>query len=107
MNHNFWMAVLAMSLATYLSRSVTLAFFPDLPLPRLLRQGLPYVPVGVLAALVVPELLTPGGQALLPWANPNLLAGIVATVTALRTRSVPLTMLTGVVSVVIFRWWIG
>lgn len=107
MSPNFWVAVLAMSAATYLSRSVTLAFFPDLPLPRILRQGLPFVPVGVLAALVVPELLMPGGGMPLPWANPNLLAGIVATCIAVRTRSVPLTMLVGVVAVVFFRWWVG
>lgn len=107
MSHNFWMVVLAMSAATYLSRSVTLAFFPHLPLPRILQRGLPYIPAGVLAALVVPALLAPGGEILLPWTNPNLLAGTVAIVTASRTRSVPLTMLTGVISVVFFRWWIG
>lgn len=107
MRHDFLVAILAMSAATYLSRSLTLAFFPRLPLPRWLRRGLPYIPAGVLAAMVVPALLTPGGALLPPWANPNLLAGIVAFATALRTRNVPLTMLAGVVSVVIFRWWLG
>lgn len=93
--------------ATYLTRSVTLLIFPQLSLPPFLQRGLRYVPAGVLAALVLPALVAPGGVMLPPWANPNLLAGILAGAAALRTGSVPLTMLTGVASVLLFRWWLS
>lgn len=107
MRTDFWLAVFAMAGATYLTRSATLLLFPHLRLPHALQRGLRYVPAGVLAALVLPALVAPGGEILLPWANPNLLAGILAGAAALRTGSVPLTMLTGVVSVLLFRWWMG
>ncbi len=102
-NRDLWPAILAMAVATYLSRSLTLALFPGLPLPGPLLRGLRYVPAGILAALVAPALLTPGGHLALPWENPDLLAGVVAGVAAIRTRNSLLTMLSGVGAALLFR----
>lgn len=106
MSHSYLLAVVAMSIATYLSRSLTLAFLPNLPLPRILRSGLRYVPPGVIAALVVPQLIIPQGNFVYPWQNPDLLAGLVALVVALRTGNVLATVLMGVVTVAVLRRFI-
>ena len=107
MSHDVWPAIIAMAAATYLSRSLTLAWFPALPLPRLVQRGLRHIPAGVLVALVAPQILAPGGWLVLPWQNPDLLAGLLAAVTAFRTRSVPLTMLVAVVAALLLRRLLG
>jgi branched-subunit amino acid transport protein len=56
------------------------------------RRALRFVPPSVLAAIVLPELLIPGGTITLPLANARLAAGIVAVLVAWRTKNVFLTV---------------
>lgn len=107
MIRDVWPAILAMAAATYLSRCLTLAWFSSLPLPRAVERGLRHIPAGVLVALVAPQVLAPGGRVMVPWYNPDLLAGLLAAGTAFRTRSVPLTMLVGVVAALVLRRLMG
>lgn len=92
-----------MAAATYLSRALTVVFFPNLPLPGFVRKGFRHIPAAVIAALVVPSLVMPEGVPLLPWRNPDLLAGLIAAVTAVRTGSVPITLFAGVAAAALLR----
>jgi len=82
-----------MALATYFTRYAMIAILGR-ELPALLRRWLGYVPVAVLAALVAPAALAPGGRLEVgahAWA---VLAGAVI---AWRTRNVLCTILGGMV----------
>ncbi len=91
--------VVAMGLVTYLIRLVPIALFTRLKLPVWTQQTMRYVPTAVLAALIVPELLLPGGSLDISLGNARLLGGVVAIVVAWRTRNVLLTVVAGMVVV--------
>lgn len=90
-----WPIILAMGLLTYALRVSMIVVFGRIEIPILLRRALRFVPAAVLAAFVAPELLRPGGTLMLSLANPRLVAGIVASLVAWRSRSVSLTVVVG------------
>ncbi len=67
-------------------------------MPAWFRHGLRYVPPAVLAALITPELFSPGGSLDLSFGNERLLAGALAFLVAWRTRSTWLTIAAGMLA---------
>lgn len=88
---------LGMGLITYATR-LSLFLLPERVIlsPWLLR-ALRYVPAAVLSAIILPELLQPGGAFDLSLGNDRLLAGLAAMLVAWRTRNVFLTVGVGLV----------
>jgi branched-subunit amino acid transport protein len=60
-----------------------------------LERALRFVPVAVLVALIVPDLLQPPAVGATVPLNPRLPAGIVAAAVAWYTRNVTLTIVVG------------
>jgi len=92
--NRIWPTILIAGAGTYAMRASFLAFahrVATVPpaLARILRQ----IPPAVLAAIVLPALLRPGGH--LDLFQPRIVAGIVSALVAWRTRSVALTLLVG------------
>jgi branched-subunit amino acid transport protein len=92
---SWWPALLAAGLLTFLVRLSFIALLGRVEMPRLLARALRFVPAAVLTAIIVPELLVRGGALDVSLGNLRLLAGLVATGVALRSRSVPLTIASG------------
>lgn len=89
-----WTAILLAGAGTYALRASFLAAARRLvDLPPLTERILRQIPPAVLAALVVPALVRPGGEFDL-W-QPRLLAGVVAALVSWRTRNIALTLVTG------------
>lgn len=89
-----WLTIVLAGLGTYLLRASFLAFAGRLvDVPPLAQRVLRQIPPAVLAALVVPALVRPGGDFDL-W-QPRLLAGVVAAFISWRTRNVGLTLVVG------------
>lgn len=89
-----WFAIVVAGAGTYAMRASFLAVahrMAEVPpgLARLLRQ----IPPAALAALVVPALVSPGGD--LDLLQPRSAAGAIAALIAWRTRSVALTLVAG------------
>lgn len=80
-----------MALVTYFTRYAMIAILGR-ELPPLLRRWLRYVPVAVLAALVVPAALAPQGHLEV---SAHAWAALVGAVIAWRTRSMLHTILGG------------
>ncbi|MEX2502397.1 MAG: AzlD domain-containing protein [Trueperaceae bacterium] len=91
-----WLILVAMGAVTLIARASFLLLQDRWTMPTLFRRALTYVPPAVLAALIAPALLAGEGPGLGPL-DARLLAGLVATVVAWRTRSVPATLATGMV----------
>jgi branched-subunit amino acid transport protein len=64
----------------------------------LLSRALRFVPAAVFTAVVVPLLFYVDGAVEVSLGNERLLAGLVAVLIAWRTRSVPLTLVGGMVT---------
>lgn len=96
-----WLTILISGLLTYAQRLSLIALWQRLQLPPLLERALRFVPVAVLVALIVPDLLQPPPPGASLPLNPRLPAGILAAAVAWYTRNVTLTIATGMAALLL------
>lgn len=98
-----WAAIAAIALGTFGLR-FSILFLVDYvgALPDLVETALGFVPAAVLAALVAPALLAPGGSPAVV-GNEQLLAGAVAVLVAWRTESILATATVGVLALALLQ----
>ncbi len=90
-----WLTLFAMGLVTVLIRLSMIALLGRFTLPEILQRALRYVPPAVLAAIILPEMLQPGGTLDVSLGNERLLAGFLAVLVAWRTKNTIFTIVTG------------
>ncbi len=95
---NVWLIMLLAGLCTYAIRLSFILLFGRMEVPDGLRRALRLVPPAVLSAIILPETLLRDGEVDFSLGNPRWLAGLLAALTAWRTRSVVLTILVGMVA---------
>jgi branched-subunit amino acid transport protein len=95
-----WIAIVGSAIATYLTRSLPLAVTLGGGLPPAARRYLEALPVAIIAALVGPAVIAPGG-ALTHGAEP--LAGAFVVVAVAWRRSLLAGVIVGVVAVALLR----
>lgn len=93
-----WLAVAGAGIITFALRLSFIALLGRIELPILLSRALRFVPAAVFTAVVVPLLFYVDGAVEVSLGNERLLAGLVAVLVAWRTRSVPLTLVGGMVT---------
>jgi branched-subunit amino acid transport protein len=96
-----WVAIVVAGIGTYAMRASFLAVADRLAtvppgVQRLLRQ----IPPAALASIVVPALVRPHGDL---GVHAELLAGLLATAVAWRTRNVALTLVVGMGALMAIR----
>src|SRR3546814_1880152 len=97
-----WM-IIGMSIITVFVKAAIFVLGDRVVLPPLLKQGLAFVPVTVLTAIIVPMTLAPHGQGLeLTWHNPQLIGAIAALAISAFTGRQLLTLTVGLL--VFFAW---
>ncbi|MGI9862585.1 AzlD domain-containing protein [Moorella naiadis] len=104
MDRQILILILGTALVTYLPRMLPLVLLSRAQLPEVFLRWLRYIPAAVLAALLAPGLLLPGGKLALG-GNPYLLAAIPTGIIAVKTRSMALTILTGMAAMVLIQHW--
>ena len=92
---SLFLTILGMGLVTFLIRLLPILLVGRTQLPRWASQSLRYIPPAVLTAIIVPDLLLPGGVLDLSLTNGRLVAGSVAALVAWRSRNVLLTVAAG------------
>src|SRR5262249_49307671 len=99
-----WLTLFGMALVTYATRVTTMLALRGEVAPWL-RRWLGFVPVAVVAALVVTPVLTreQAGGAVLAL-GPALPAGIVGALIAWRTGNVLATIVAGMAAFWVLRW---
>lgn len=95
MTGNELLMIIGMTAVTFGVRYPVLALVGKLQLPDRLSRALRYVPVAVLTAIIVPELLIRGGTWQVNPTNAYLVAGIVAALVSWRTKNLLLTIVIG------------
>ena len=91
-----WIAIVAIGIATYAIRLSFIYLFGRIDsVPPRVKRALNLVPAAVLAALVVPALLTIRPSVTETILDERLLAGIVAGVVAWQTEDVLATIIAG------------
>ncbi|NMB55270.1 MAG: AzlD domain-containing protein [Leptolinea sp.] len=94
---NLWLILILGGLGTYLLRLSFILIFQHVQLPAYMDRILRLVPPAVFSAMVLPELLVRDGSIQFTITNLRLVAGLLATVIALKTRSVLATIASGMV----------
>lgn len=90
-----WVVMLAVGLLTFATRLSFVLLLERWQPPEIIRSGLRYVPVAVLTAIFLPEMLISDGNFNLALLNPRLIAGIVAILVAWKTKSALWTIALG------------
>lgn len=90
-----WLAMIGLGILTFLIRFSFIALLERWQAPKIVQRALRFVPVAVLTAIIVPELVLRDGVLNTDLLNPRLLAGIVAVLVAWKTRNVILTIVVG------------
>jgi len=92
---SLWGLFLAVAVGTFVIRLSFVELHGRLRIPPLMSRALMYVPASVLAALVLPAVVYPGGHGEFALDNPQLPAAVIAAWVAWQTRSTVLTLAVG------------
>ncbi len=92
---NLWLTISLIGVMTFGIRLSFIALAGRWQLPSQVEDALRYVPVAVLTAIVVPDLVYHNGALDLWPDNARLIAGIIAIGIAWRTRNILLTLIGG------------
>ena len=95
MEVSIWVVMIVVGALTFLTRLSFIALAGRWDAPPLFRSALRFVPVAILTAIVVPELVMHTGTLDLSLTNPRLLAGLLAIFVAWRTKNTVLTIVIG------------
>jgi len=99
--------ILGMMLVTFGVRYPMLAIVGRLQLPPLLVRALSYVPVAVLTAIIVPEVMMPDDTINIGMDNAYLVAGLLAVIVSWRTKNLLATIVIGMGGFLLWRAVIG
>jgi branched-subunit amino acid transport protein len=91
----FLVLIVGMGLVTYIPRWAPLFFLSRRDLPGWFIEWLDLIPVAILTALVVPELLTSGHPRHMDIFQPKLLVALPTFFFALKTKSLAGTVILG------------
>ena len=94
--------ILLLALGTFLLRLLPMAALSRASVPSWAEEWLRLIPGAVLAASLAQAILFDGDTLWLSWENPFLLAALPTALVAWRTRSVILTMFTGIAFYALF-----
>lgn len=100
---NYWLIIIAMGVVTFGIRLLPIVLLGRIEIPLVVQRALRFVPPAVLSAIIAPELLMSSGQVNLSMGNARLIAGVLATVVAWRTKNVLLTIAVGMIAL----WVLG
>ena len=92
---NLWLIIIGMGVITYAIRLSMIVMSGQIQLGDHLQRALRFVPPAVLSAIILPEMVQPGGTLDLSLGNERLLAGLIAIVVAWTTKNMIWTVAIG------------
>ena len=99
-----WLAILLVSATTFLLRASFILFADPQRFPHGFRQALKFVAPAVLAAIVAPGLLLADGRLDASLENPRWIAGAIAIVATILTRSTVAAIASGMGALWLLQW---
>jgi len=98
------LVILGCAVVTFLPRFLPLYILTRLKIPKIAVAWLSYVPVAVMAALVIPGITAPGHKINLTLTNAYFIAGFAAFFIAWRTKNMLLTVVSGMAVVFLLQY---
>ena len=101
-----WMVMIVCGLLTFSMRFVMFSDLAPKQLPGWLEEALGFVPVAVLTAIIVPAVIVSSDGGLMLAGNSRLPAALIAVTAALVTRSVLVTIGSGLSSMWVLDYFV-
>ncbi|OPA75293.1 branched-chain amino acid ABC transporter [Paenibacillus selenitireducens] len=101
---NVFLVILGAAFVTFIPRVLPLMVLSRTKLPEWGMRWLHYVPIAVMAALIGQELLVHDGKASSITQYIELIAALPTFWVAIKTRSLLLTVIVGILSVMVLRF---
>ena len=101
-----WMVMIVCGLLTFSMRFVMFSDLAPKQLPGWLEEALGFVPVAVLTAIIVPAVIVSPDGGLMVAGNSRLPAALIAVTAALVTRSVLVTIGSGLSSMWVLDYFV-
>jgi branched-subunit amino acid transport protein len=98
--------MLGMAAVTYIPRMLPIMFLASRSMPGFLIRWLSYVPISVLSAMLLPELLVKNNNIDFSLDNIFLLTAIPTMLVGWLTKSLYLTVFTGMGIIAVYRYFI-
>ena len=92
-----WLSIILVGIFTFLTRVSFIVFSEKIKLRSTAQRALRFVPIAVLSAIIIPELLQ-SGDLRIPFLNPRIIAGTLAAIIAWKTKNILITIITGMFS---------
>ena len=99
-----WLTIIAAGLLTYATRLSSTISYGKFEMPNQVERALRFVPVAVLTAIFLPELVFIQDELMLSFRNPRLLAGLLAILVAWRTKNVMYTIVIGMLALWVLQF---
>ena len=100
---NLWLVIIGMGVITYAIRLSMIVMSGQIQLGDHLQRALRFVPPAVLSAIILPEMVQPGGTLDVSLGNERLLAGLIAIVVAWYTQNMIWTVAVGMIALWILQ----
>lgn len=96
-----------LGVVNFLMRLSFIGLLGKRPIPAALQKALRFVPLAILTAITVPEVLLRDGRLVASPLDAKVIAAAVAVGVAAKTRNVPLTIVAGMATLWLVRWALG
>jgi len=103
---NIWIIMIVLGLLTFATRLSFIVLLERINLPKNFQRALRFVPIAVLSAIIAPELGYSNNVLAITPTNPRLLAGLVATLVAYKTKNVLWTISIGMAVFWLLQLWL-
>jgi len=102
---NLWLIIIGMGVLTYAIRLFMIVLSGQIEIGANLQRALRFVPPAVLSAIILPEMILPGGTLDFSLGNERLLAGIIAIAVAWFSKSLLWTVAIGMLSLWLLQYF--
>jgi len=103
-NLNIYLLIIGIAFFTYIPRSLPIIYLSKRDLPQGLKDWMKFIPSGIFAALILPNILIQDGSLNIGFTNIKLIASILVLIIALKKKSLGLSIAVGVTAITILNF---
>ena len=101
---NVYLLIFGTAICTYIPRALPMVCLAGKELPQWLKDWMKFIPVGIFAALICPDIFTNNKEIYISLDNIKLIASILVLIVSLKKKSLGLSILVGVITITILNY---
>jgi branched-subunit amino acid transport protein len=103
-NLNIYLLIIGIAILTYIPRSLPIIYLSKKELPEWLKDWMKFIPSGIFAALILPDIIIQDGSLNLGFTNIKLIASILVLIIAIKKKSLGLSIAVGVSAITLLTF---